>query len=260
MKNFIKHFVPVSLLLIHISCNLNQGLEDDYYHNWAYDYLQSSSNDSRVPDSIKTLYRLDASVLAFRMMLSDSFTRENIVEINQIVIEEIYKGLICIYNLKNYRPINFIIDHYKIHTREDPSLTRLIILIDTTKEWTRAWINGQRLTGNSDIDELILTYNLQLGERWFFSNYHTLISPIPLNLLALKNLFKKIDGVLDATPDRLIGDGNDIFFNYDRSNKLYRFAYGWGDCPSGCIYRHFWDFKVTSFEKVRFITEYGDPL
>lgn len=260
MSNLIKHLVAIVLFLICNSCDLSEPSENIQYHNWASDYLQSSSRDSRIPDTIKTLYKLDATILAFRNMLADTFARNNIVEINEDVIEEMYRGLICIYNLKNYRPINLITEHYKIHARENPSLTRLILVVDTTKEWTNAWRNGQRLTGKQEIDQLILTYDLQLGERWFFGNYHTLISPRPLNLLALKNLFKKIDGVIDAAPDGLIGDGNDIIFNYARSNRVYTFILGWGDCLAGCMFSHYWDVAVTFDEKVRFIKEYGDPL
>ncbi|MBI5661957.1 MULTISPECIES: hypothetical protein [Ignavibacterium] len=260
MRKLVKILMLILISLINYSCNLDEPAGNDYYYTWASDYLQSSSRDSRIPDTIKTLYKLDAAILAFRTMLTDTFARDNIVEINEDVIEEMYRGLICIYNLKNYRPLNIITEHYKIHARENPSLTRLILVVDTTKEWTQAWRNGQRLTGNQEIDQLILTYDLQLGKRWFFSNYHTLVSPRPLNLLALKNLFKKIDGVLDATPDGLIGDGNDIIFNYARSNRVYTFILGWGDCLAGCMNSHYWDVAVTPDEKVKFIKEYGDPL
>lgn len=260
MKDLIKLFFFIIIILLNNSCELNDSLEDDYYHDWSSDYLQSTSNDNRISDSIKTLYKTDASILALRIMIADTFARDNIAEINENLIDEIYRGLICIYNLKNYRSINVFVDNFKIHAREDPSLTRLIVVVDTTKEWTRAWINGQRLTGNQQIDDLILTYDLQLGERWYFSNYHTLISSKPLNLLALKNFFKKIDGVLDAGPDGLIGDGNDIVFNYSRANKIYTFVIGWGDCLAGCMFKHYWEVAVTPDERVRFIKQYGDPI
>lgn len=256
----LKILLIIPIFLLTISCDLNDSLSDGYYYNWSSNYLQSTSSDSRIPDSIKSLYKLDAAVLAFRMMLDDSVAKETQVELNQNTINEIYSGLICIYNIKNYRPLNLIIEKYGIHAMQNPSLTRLIVLVDTTQQWTQAWRNGNRLTGNQQIDNLILTYDLQLGNRWFFSNYHTLISPRPLNLLALRNLFKKIDGVIDAAPDGLIGDGNDIVFRYGRSNRIFTFKLGWGDCLAGCMHSHYWEVAVTVDEKVRLINEYGDPL
>ncbi|MCA2005244.1 MAG: hypothetical protein LDL01_05540 [Ignavibacterium sp.] len=258
MKNSVLILLIIMSLTL-LSCEINDFTKDDFSYGWT-NYIQSTSSDRTIPDTIKNFYKMDASTLAFRIMVEDSFMRENIVEINENIVDEIYRDLICIYNTKKYNPINLIVDKYPVHTRQDPSLTRLILVVDTNQQWTQAWRNGNRLTGNQQIDNLILTYDLQLGNQWFFSNYHSLISPRPLNLLALRNLFKKIDGVIDAAPDGLIGDGNDIVFGYGRSNRLFTFKLGWGDCPAGCMHSHYWEIAVTVGEKVKFIKEYGDPL
>jgi len=258
MKKY--NFILIFLVAFSIvSCDLTETTDNGYNYIWT-DYWQSNSDDRNLSDSIKSLIKLDASVLTFRIMITDSFTRDNIVELNELLSDDIYRGLICIYNARNLSPINQIFDKYHIHARENPSLSRLIILVDTTKEWTQAWRRGDRLTGNQQIDSLVLTYNLQLGSGWFFSNYHTLISPKPLNLIALKNLFKKIDGVIDAAPDGLMGDGNDIFLSKVRSNRLFTFKYGWGDCFAGCMFEHYWEIIVTPDERIRFINDYGDRL
>ena len=35
---------------------------------------------------------------------------------------------------------------------------------------------------------------------------------------------------------------------------------GWGDCPSGCIEKHFWDFAVAPDGTVTLKGERGDPV
>jgi hypothetical protein len=35
---------------------------------------------------------------------------------------------------------------------------------------------------------------------------------------------------------------------------------GWGDCPSGCINEHVWDFEVSADGQVTLIGESGDPI
>jgi len=35
---------------------------------------------------------------------------------------------------------------------------------------------------------------------------------------------------------------------------------GWGDCPSGCIDEHVWDFEVSADGQVTFLGESGDPI
>ena len=67
-------------------------------------------------------------------------------------------------------------------------------------------------------------------------------------------------GVLGATaiePDWYVGDGNDI--EYDSLSDEYRFQLGWGDCPSGCIGKHFWVFTVHD-GKVTLVREEGTPF
>jgi hypothetical protein len=35
---------------------------------------------------------------------------------------------------------------------------------------------------------------------------------------------------------------------------------GWGDCPSGCINEHVWDFEVSADGEVTLLGESGDPI
>jgi len=35
---------------------------------------------------------------------------------------------------------------------------------------------------------------------------------------------------------------------------------GWGDCPSGCIDEHVWDFEVSADGQVTLLGESGDPI
>jgi putative transposase len=39
-----------------------------------------------------------------------------------------------------------------------------------------------------------------------------------------------------------------------------RYLVKWGDCPAGCINKHFWEFQVTFDGAVRFTGSGGDPL
>jgi uncharacterized repeat protein (TIGR01451 family) len=71
----------------------------------------------------------------------------------------------------------------------------------------------------------------------------------------LAPLYGAIDGVRYAEPVFFIGDGPDILV----SLPVYTFKMGWGDCPAGCIYNHYWDFIVVE-GLVTLVREYGDPL
>jgi len=72
----------------------------------------------------------------------------------------------------------------------------------------------------------------------------------------LSDIYREAPGVLSASASRFHGDGSDITVT---EPETYTFVRAWGDCPSGCVYKHSWMFTATGCE-VSLIAEYGDPL
>jgi hypothetical protein len=97
--------------------------------------------------------------------------------------------------------------------------------------------------GPVTISPIALNYTLQLE---FAALYHPVV---------LASIYAQTAGIIYAGPNSLGGDGSDI-----TSSQVgrYLFKRGWGDCPSGCTYKHFWDFQVTN-GNVTLLNEYGDP-
>lgn len=227
--------------------------------NWQSGGVVSSDNDADIPETIKTLLKMDAEMLVFIDLTSDPNLKETQVDLPINDVEKYYRGLVRIYNVRNYQPLNKIYVNRSIHTFQYRSLVKLSVGIDTTFGWTQAWKNGQRLTGNPDIDNLLETYNLTLSSSYY--NFVLLTSDKSYNLFALGNKFKNVEGVFWSEPDGLVGDGNNVFAKTLNDGSLY-FIYraAWGDCPSGCISSHYWDVLVSNDGKVKFIKEYGAPL
>lgn len=73
--------------------------------------------------------------------------------------------------------------------------------------------------------------------------------------VVLSSIYAQVAGITLAEPNHIFGDGNDI-----TSSQVgrYLFKRGWGDCPSGCICEHFWDFQVTG-GNVTLLSQYGCP-
>lgn len=67
--------------------------------------------------------------------------------------------------------------------------------------------------------------------------------------------YGKADGVSRVGPVYTIGDGSHITVSLPH----YGFSFGWGDCPAGCIYRHYWDYTVVD-GSVTLVKEGGDLL
>ena len=83
------------------------------------------------------------------------------------------------------------------------------------------------------------------------------------NPLKLGTYYKELDGVRYADPSWWGGDFSNFYPWYVNGEIAYLFRKGWGDCPCGCIYSHFWYVKKidSEFELIGdFNTENQDPI
>lgn len=233
------------------SCDVLESDDD----NWTKDKVITSPDESNISDSIKILIKIDAATLALRDVIKDSELKYQLLEIPPDLIELYYRGLIYIYNTMKYPPYNKL---NGIHVFRNPPVFSIAVLFDTSYAWTKAWKRGERLTGNPQIDALMENYNLQLSYCCY--DAASIFSFNPINTYALSNKFLGIPGVRISEPNFYMGDGADIKAEIKDIYLLYVFTVGWGDCPSGCLSRHFWEISVEYDGSVTLLREYGDPL
>lgn len=244
-------FFSLFTIVLFTSCEV---LESDG-GGWTKGKIITSPDDSKISDSIKNHLKIDAATLALRDVVKDPESKYKHVEIPPDLIELYYRGLVHIYNAIKYPSYHKIND---IHVFPNPTVTGIVVLIDATYEWTKAWKRGERLTGNVEIDFLMEEYDLQLNSCYY--DLASIYSLQPINTYALSNKFLGIQGVRISEPNGYGGDGADINAEIRDSYVLYVFSFGWGDCRSGCISRHYWDVAVQYNGSVIFLREYGDPL
>ncbi len=87
-------------------------------------------------------------------------------------------------------------------------------------------------------------------------NWHMLSFSHCYNIPVLDPIYEASPDVLHAEPNGYIGDGGDI---YTTEVGHYTFHMGWGDCPSGCIYGHYWEFVVEA-GVVTLVDHWGSPV
>jgi hypothetical protein len=220
----------------------------------------SSGDDSKVPDSVRSLYRLDATYLALNHIYGNKLPDTASGEIPQQFIDPFYVGLIHIYNCKSIKSVETITKTLPIHSQVSKTLFRFNVGIDTSYSWTKQWIDGNIFTGNDTIDNLLIEYNLKPDTNSTILKSVSLHSQEPLNIPYFLTIFEKISGVTYAEPEVLVGISNSISAQRESSYIKYKFFMGWGDCPSGCIFGHVWELTVSKEGEVRLISSYGDEL
>ena len=251
MKNLF-FFIAV---LVFYSCGSVEPTES----TWKNGFTIPDGNDSNLSDSLKSVYKADAEHLALRDIHSVESEKNSLVEIPGELINMYYSSLIHVYN-KYYGVKGLIGAVCNIHVFPEPETHRLLVSADMTKQWVKNFLGGNSVTGYKAFDDLVATYKLKQTQVGTFSNIIVLYSENALNILALSNLFKNLDGVNFTEPDGIVGDGNDIKSEVNRNQLNLTYYLKWGDCPAGCISHHYWKLRLDRMGNVEFIDEGGDPI
>lgn len=247
-------FLMLTVLIV--SCNIF------YPSGSGADLLMNPADDTAVPEEVRSNYRTDASVLTLREISQSMLLSDAPVEIPADKAENYYNALIHVYNSISAWS-DTVTRVVPIHVFPDVEIRQMIIALERDSAWTHAWRDGERLTGNPAIDELMNTWDLHLRSyhSWSFGHAVVLKANRDLNIHALIKKFEPIGGVRYAEPNSWGGDGNNIHAEWsDPFTLKLTYSLGYGDCPAGCINRRFWEFEVSTTGEVQFIRAYGSPF
>lgn len=222
------------------------------------------AEDGNLPDSVKSELEKSARELALRAVIEQDSTT---LEVPENLVQTFYNGLIHI--LKSGIPqAEQAAEEFGVRARPAFKHNEVLVYPDTSEasDWLNAWRNGETFTGNSSIDELIEKYDLTLKNFSELQSQTVALAVLQsarfVNPIPIANDFAKLPVMSDSYTgvNMLVGDGSDITADIQQAVVRYRFEYGWGDCPAGCISRHFWDFGVTAEGDVDFLGEGGNAL
>lgn len=219
----------------------------------------SNVSDSALPDSTRRAYYEDAARLALRERSRTNDPANEPVELPDDLVQTFYRALLLVYNAVDLEARDAVVVDYPVHTFFAPDLYRLVIGVDTTQAWVKALRRRETLTGEAQVDQLLQQYELALNFYLPQSTYLVLQSKRPLNIAALGKRFQEVNGVNEAFPNIWLGGDRDIQASMSTRAIHLRYEYGWGDCLSGCLARHYWQFYVHNDGRVEFVREWGSP-
>ncbi|HPN37148.1 MAG TPA: hypothetical protein PL041_02010 [Melioribacteraceae bacterium] len=258
MKKIAIFFV-FAILIFSLGCDKNENqTQRSKYLNKKIDNV----NFSNIPDSILSLYQNYAGILAVREMKLDPKLYESVVEIPSEIKNLLFNSLCQVYNANYLSARLTVIEQYKIGVYPNPETKNFLIEIDTSEAWVKTLILNHTYSGNQKFDSLTNRYNLKFSNYFNFIGFNgfSYYSESQINLNALFYQLKDIKGIKNAFADNSLGDGSNITAEvFDDFVELI-YSFGFGDCPSGCIYRHYWKFRVYYDGIVEYLYEWGDPL
>jgi hypothetical protein len=203
-------------------------------------------------------YRTDALRLTLRLLDHADDLNRHAPEIPTALSDSLYQALVLVQGSPGSARNRIV----GIHTRAEPELHHILVKVDSTKEWVAAWRSLRTETGVPELDVLLGRYMLTVERyhAWPLGHWVALRATPPLNVAGLAVPLQEIDGILHVSPNYSYGDGNDIVAERGSNGWVLRYLVKWGDCPAGCINKHFWEFQVTFDGAVRFTGSGGDPL
>ena len=106
-------------------------------------------------------------------------------------------------------------------------------------------------TGHADFDSLNERLGLRAAEVLRYTGVVIMHYRERIDLVAAMMLYTRTDGVSEAYPTHMLGDGDDIEVTKSGGTWYVVFRRAWGDCPAGCIYREYSFFTVAEGEVER---------
>lgn len=260
--HYLAALTVISIFLIGVSCeNITSPSSGSPSQRWQDIPEIKEADDGSITDSVKAEYMRSAEEMAIQMVIESDPKQ---IEIPETLVQVLYSGLIHIVH-SGLEEAQLVTEEYKIQARPRFARGEIVVNTDTTgAEWLHNWRNGIVETGVEPIDQLIKTYELELKS---YSELHSmpwamavLKTSQRINPLPVAEMFSEIPSLSDAELNYLVGDGSTIKVETEPGMILYRFIYAWGDCPAGCINRHFWEFSVDENGNVEFMDEGGTAL
>jgi hypothetical protein len=207
-------------------------------------------------------YYKDAKLLYTYEIYQDSLhaNRNNPI-IDTSEITKVLKIIQAVYDLKS-PTTNTIFNVYNIHARLCIGFSSIYLKVKTDQPEIINLAKGNIPTGNRQLDVLLSAYGFDSVKK--FSSYPdfnwlTIYSKKEYNLIPIVEKLKGISSIImtDMETGPCIGDGPTISINRFNDHADVTFSIGDGDCPAGCIYHKYWEFRVED-SKATFIKSYED--
>ena len=158
----------------------------------------------------------------------------------------IREGLYAVYNAETLSGYDTI----KTCNTLEPPLNTYIIGCDTNSTWVSAWSKGELLTGDNNMDSLLIAFGFEfveynqdpdINEAYveFYTDMIFNVNVVCLEFLSFSDIFLAI-----TWDDFAYNPNRRLNYHYEDDIRKYTYSYGWMDCPSGCVFWKHWNINV----------------
>ena len=195
-------------------------------------------------------YLRDAKQLYFHEIIQDS-THANFNNpiLDQNEINKILEIIQAVYNSTTPER-DTVFDVYRTHGYYCYDFSSIYLKVHPEFAEIQNLANGIFPTGDPALDHILSTYEFDSVSR--FSSYPnfawlSIYTQNEYNLIPAEREFAGLASIQVAEFNKgCIGDGDNITLARYADFDIIIFSIGRGDCPAGCIYHRYWEFKVAN--------------
>ncbi len=203
-------------------------------------------------------YTWDVRNLTLRRMWELNSPDTALVSIPMQWQDTVMGGLAAIYNAFSIPERDSVFNLYCVHDLAPSGIfitKEIMVFVDTSYSWTDAWQNLVTITGEPQVDYLMMNYDLEVIDfsNFSFGNMALLATDSLWNVYALIDSLEMIPGVEYCDPNQTIGTAGRIIYNKTGNERYFTFWFQWNDCFDGCDNAHAWKFKVYEDCSVEFL-------
>ena len=209
---------------------------------------ESSAYNAELSDFIIENYTKDAKLLYMHEIANDNtHPNSNDATLDEKEITVILEAIQAVYNL-NIPEKDTIFNLNKVHTYLCYNFNSLSLKVDPEASEIVEMIAGSATTGNVNLDAILKKYNLdKVRTLYSYPSFPwlTVVFSGEYNMIPIQKEFEKIPSVkLTELNSICIGDGDSISLKRSTNEIILTFNIGRDDCPSGCLYKRYWEFKI----------------
>jgi len=215
----------------------------------------------KIDTTAYNFYFKDATYLTILNMQNDTTNAyHDSIHVPAVQVNRILKSLgMVYYNTTPER--DTVINIYNIHTSPCSVPNHMIdIGVDTTYLWVKNYIVDSVISGNSSFDSLVANNGFRLIDYLSSFSAITIATDSIYNLDPISKKLTLIPGVSFADDVAGCLDGDYFTFSSVPAYDEITYSHGWMDCPSGCIYRRYWQFRVYPNCTSVFIGSWGNTI
>lgn len=222
---------------------------------YSNNILAQVSSSCQIQTTLQNNYAIDVKEIALRRIYLTHSPDTNSIIIPQSYQDSIMQGLAAIYNLSVFER-DSVFDHHCIHQSNYYINYQILVSLSNSCPWLYDWEFLSTPTGVPALDSLLSTYGFTVTNFSQFSgqNIATLTTTQSVNIKPVYDSIATFQGVIYAEPNPIYGSsGRYIAYSTIGDVKYFDFAMGWGDCYSGCLNWHKWQYKVNNDCSVEFL-------